>query len=158
MKEGQKLWEKEELILAINLYIKLPFGKMHSLNPEIIDLANILERSPSSVARKLGNFASFDPSLQARGIKGLSNVSKLDRSVWNEFYQNWDDLFIESEKEFARRKNLTIGKLYEFEIETALIGEEKLKSVKVRLNQFIFRKIVVANFDNRCCITWFGVV
>lgn len=34
MKEGQKLWTKEDLILAINLYIKLPFGKMHRGNAD----------------------------------------------------------------------------------------------------------------------------
>ena len=32
MKEGQKLWSRDELILAINLYCKLPFGKMHKGN------------------------------------------------------------------------------------------------------------------------------
>lgn len=26
---GRNLWTKEELILAFNLYLKLPFGKMH---------------------------------------------------------------------------------------------------------------------------------
>jgi putative restriction endonuclease len=29
MKEGQKLWTREESILAINLYCKIPFGQMH---------------------------------------------------------------------------------------------------------------------------------
>jgi putative restriction endonuclease len=32
------LWSKEELILAFNLYLKLPFGKMHSRTPEVIHL------------------------------------------------------------------------------------------------------------------------
>lgn len=153
MKEGQKLWTKEELILAINLYVKLPFGKMHSRNADIQELATMLGRSPSSVARKLGNFASFDPSLQARGIKGLANASKLDREIWNEFYQNWDTLFIESEKEVAKRKNTSIEKLYQYDLETPLVGEEEMRTVKVRLNQSIFRKIVLANYDSQCCIT-----
>lgn len=153
MKEGQKLWTKEELILAINLYVKLPFGKMHSRNADIQELAKILGRSPSSIARKLGNFAGFDPSLQARGIKGLANASKLDREIWDEFYQNWDSLFIESEREVAKRKNTTIEKLYQFDLETQLVGEEELRSIKVRLNQSIFRRIVLANYDNQCCIT-----
>ena len=73
MKEGQKHWTKDELILAINLYCKLPFGKMHGRNPEIIQLANFIGRTPSSIALKLGNFASFDPTLKERGIKGASN-------------------------------------------------------------------------------------
>ena len=75
MKEGQKLWTREELILAINLYCKLPFGKLHSRNPEIINLAKLIGRTANSVAYKLVNFASLDPSLKARGIKGAANAT-----------------------------------------------------------------------------------
>ena len=89
MKEGQKLWTKEELKLAINLYCKLPFGRLHKLNPEVIHVAKLIGRTPSSVAYKLVNFASLDPSLKARGIKGASNASKLDAEIWNEFFENW---------------------------------------------------------------------
>jgi hypothetical protein len=46
MKAGQKLWTKEELILAVNLYCKLPFGRLHHRNPEIIDLASLIGRTP----------------------------------------------------------------------------------------------------------------
>ena len=89
MKKGQKLWTRDELILAINLYCKLPFGRLHRSNPEVIHLAELIGRTPSSIAYKLVNFASLDPSLQARGIKGASNSSKLDKIIWDEFYNNW---------------------------------------------------------------------
>lgn len=69
MKAGQKLWTWDELILAMNLYCNLPFGKMHRLNPEVIELASVIGRTPSAVAYKLGNLASLDPSLKARGVK-----------------------------------------------------------------------------------------
>ncbi len=88
MKEGQRLRTRDELILTINLYCKLPFGKMHANNPEMKELASLIDRTPPSVALKLGNLASFDPTLQARGIKGASNASKLDKSIWDEFYNN----------------------------------------------------------------------
>lgn len=87
MKAGQTLWTRDELILAVNLYCKLPFGKMHKSNPEIIRFASLIGRTPSSIALKLGNFASFDPTLKARGIKGASNASKLDKIIWDEFYK-----------------------------------------------------------------------
>jgi len=32
-------WTKDELLLAINLYCKIPFGRIHSQNPKIIELA-----------------------------------------------------------------------------------------------------------------------
>jgi putative restriction endonuclease len=61
MKPGQKSWTREELILTINLYCKLPFGKLHSRNPDVIELAKLIDRTPGSVAFKLVNFASLDP-------------------------------------------------------------------------------------------------
>ena len=111
MKKGQKLWTREELILAVNLYCKLPFGRLHRLNPEVIHLANLIGRTASSVAYKLVNFASLDPSLQARGIKGASNASKLDAEIWNEFFNNWDILPFESEKMLAQFEHTTIEQL-----------------------------------------------
>ena len=86
MKAGQKLWTREELILAINLYCKLPFGKLDARNIEVKNLASLIGRTDNSVALKLVNFASLDPSLKARGIKGASNASKLDAIIWNEFF------------------------------------------------------------------------
>jgi hypothetical protein len=41
----------------------------------IIALAEKLERTPSSIAMKLSNFASQDPALKLRGIKGLPGAS-----------------------------------------------------------------------------------
>src|SRR5574337_228422 len=61
-------WTREELILAFNLYCKIPFGKIHYRNPEIIDLAMVIGRTPSAVSWKLANFARLDPSLKSRRI------------------------------------------------------------------------------------------
>lgn len=154
MKVGQTLWTREQLILAINLYCKMPFGKMHKLNPQIIELANLIGRTPDAVARKLGNFASFDPTLQARGIKGLGNAGKLDKQVWDEFYNNWDAAIIASEQLLAKQKNTSIEDLNEIDIpETIQEGVNRRRLVNTRLNQNIFRKIVLATYNFQCCIT-----
>ena len=154
MKEGQRLWTRDELILAINLYCKLPFGKMHAGNPLVQDLTNIIDRTPSSVALKLGNLASFDPTLQARGIKGASNASKLDKEIWNEFYNNWDRALLESEKLLANKKHTSIEQLNEINVEATLQeGITKARLVKVRVNQSLFRKMILAAYNNTCCIT-----
>lgn len=151
-------WTRDELILAINLYCKLPFGKMHKGNPDIIVLARLLGRTPSSIALKLVNFASLDPSLQARGIRGASNVSKLDREVWAEFYQNWDAALLESEQLLAVRRKSTV------EDDNAIVtndipaeGLEKERVVMARINQHLFRKMVLATYNNTCCITGIAV-
>ncbi|MEN9523818.1 MAG: hypothetical protein RL065_2195 [Bacteroidota bacterium] len=53
---AKNLWTREELILAFNLYLKLPFGKLHSRTPEIVELANITGRTANSIAIRLTNF------------------------------------------------------------------------------------------------------
>lgn len=63
-------WTREELIVALNLYLKLPFGKMHSRTSEVIHLANIIDKTPSLIAMRLVNFARIDPYHQDRGTGG----------------------------------------------------------------------------------------
>lgn len=154
MKEGQKLWTRDELILAINLYCKLPFGKMHKGTPEIIKFAETIGRTPSSIALKLGNFASFDPTLKERGIKGASNASKLDKQIWDEFYNNWDAALLASEELLAKTKHSTVEKINKIELsDLPKEGKEKERLVKTRVNQSIFRTVVLATYNNTCCIT-----
>ncbi len=154
MKEGQKLWTREELILAINLYCKLPFGKLHKGNPEVVQLAKLIGRTPNSVAFKLVNFASFDPSLKARGIKGAQNASKLDLEIWNEFYNNLDQFPFESEKLRAKYANTSVETLNEIDIKSLpKEGKERNRVVKVRVNQNFFRAMILATYNNKCCIT-----
>jgi putative restriction endonuclease len=154
MKEGQKLWTRDELVLAINLYCKLPFGKMHSRNTEIISFAKLVNRTPSSVALKLVNFSSLDPSLKERGIKGMGNASKLDKQVWDEFYNNWEEALIASEKLLAKSRHSSVEQLNSIDIsDLPKEGKEKERLVKTRVNQSIFRTIVLATYNNSCCIT-----
>lgn len=157
MKAGQKLWTREELILAINLYCKLPFGKIHSRNPDIIKLSELIGRTPNAVAYKLVNFASLDPTLQQRGIKGAANGSKLDKEIWDEFYNNWDTALIESEKLLAETKHTSIERLNHVKIEIDLEklpdGKVKERIILARVNQSLFRKIILATYNYTCCIT-----
>src|SRR6056297_3090636 len=148
MKKGQRLWTREELILAINLYCKLPFGRLHRLNPEVIHLSELINRTPSSVAYKLVNFASLDPSLKARGIKGASNASKLDKIIWEEFYKNWEDLPYESEKLLAKIENKPIENISKIDLKNLPIGKSREKMVKVRVNQLFFRSSILASYNN----------
>jgi putative restriction endonuclease len=154
MKEGQKLWTREELILAVNLYCKIPFGRLHRLNPEVINLAALIGRTSSSVAYKLVNFASLDPSLKARGIKGASNASNLDKEIWKEFFNHWDELPFESEKLLAKIEKTTVEKLNHIpETELPKEGKVREQMVKIRVNQSFFRSSILASYNNTCCIT-----
>jgi putative restriction endonuclease len=90
-------WTRAQTIVALNLYCKIPFNKVNSTHVDIIRIAKIIGRTPNSVKMKIGNFGSFDLDLKKRGIVGLSNASKLDKLVWDEFNDNWESLAYESE-------------------------------------------------------------
>src|SRR5687767_7854743 len=134
-------WTREELILAFNLYCKIPFGKIHNRNPEIIALARILGRTPSAVGWKLANFARLDPALQKRNIVGAAHGSKLDIEIWDEFNHDWNKLAFESEKLLAKRTGKPVEALIvDIELlDIPRIGKERISVVKVRVNQSFFR-------------------
>ena len=85
-------WTREHFLIALNLYCKLPFGKLSRGNPIIIEAAKKMGRTPSSLAMKLVNFASLDPVQRARGIRGLSGATKQDRAMWDEFHTHFPEL------------------------------------------------------------------
>ncbi|MCK9640679.1 MAG: HNH endonuclease [Prolixibacteraceae bacterium] len=151
----RRLWTREELILALNLYLKHPFGKLHHGTPEIIHLAQIIDRTPNSVAMRLSNFASVDPFHKERGIKGLTGGIRQVEPIWIEFINNKDELLFESEKILADLEKQTIETKFA-EILTGieyLKGETKIREVKTRVNQNVFRQIVLANYNRKCAIT-----
>jgi len=152
MKKGQKLWTEEELILTINLYFKTPFGKLHKGNPDVIQLAELIGRTPSAVAYKLVNFASLDPSLKERGIKGAKNASKLDKVIWNKFYQNIEEAAYNSEILRAKFENITLKEILPIEVQD-FTGREKEVLIKRRIKQSFFRDMILASYNNTCCIT-----
>lgn len=147
-----RLWTREELLLTINLYFKIPFGKIHSHNQDIISLAKQLHRSPNALAMKLVNFASLDPIQQKRGIKGLRKVSKTDIEVWQEYSCDWGRLAYESQllslkvlKQNAHQKQLD-DHLLNWDVKET----EKQGQIKVRLVQRFFRDVTLANYESKC--------
>ncbi len=54
-------WSREETILAFDLYCRTPFSKIGKTNKNIIELAELIGRTPSSVGLKMANLAHFDP-------------------------------------------------------------------------------------------------
>ncbi|MBI1826412.1 MAG: HNH endonuclease [Planctomycetes bacterium] len=160
-----KRWTHDELLVSLNLYHKLTFGQLHSRQPAIVALAARLGRGANSVAMKLCNFASLDPALKLRGIRGLQGSSALDKGVWNEFHANPNELVPVSEQ--ALRELFEVREGSELEI---LPGEgirvrrraptgatEVVTNIKVRRGQEYFREAVVNNFGGRCGITQLSV-
>ncbi|KIA97893.1 restriction endonuclease [Flavobacterium sp. KMS] len=150
-----RLWTREELILTFNLYLKIPFGKMHSRNKDIIDLASLIDRTPDSISFRLGNFASVDPFHINRGIGGLKNGMNQVKPIWDEFFNNQEELIFLSEQILAQKENTSIEKKFEdvlFDIKD-LKGQDVIRAVKTRVNQSAFRQMVLSNYNYKCAIT-----
>ncbi|MBI5659422.1 MAG: DNA (cytosine-5-)-methyltransferase [Nitrosomonadales bacterium] len=148
-------WTKEQLKLAFHLYCQLPFGKLHSRNPEIIKLSKLIGRTSGAVAMKLVNFASLDPAITSTGRTGLGNAGSLDREVWAEFHADWEALAVECE---MLRRNLDRAEPPEDEADELLVpedytGETRRVVTEQRIKQNFFRRAVLSSYQGRCCMS-----
>jgi len=152
---AQRHWSREELIVAFNLYCKIPFGRIHERNPQIIDLAKAIGRTAGAVSWKLANFARLDPALKQREIAGATHGAKSEVEIWDEFNQNWEKLSYESERLI---KQLT-GRVGERSDEEEIFPEGRTREavVRTRVNQGFFRAAILAAYDRRCCITGLAI-
>ena len=95
-------WTRDELILALDHYIKNP-GSSHDpgsaaiqdLAREISGIARLLGlsgsetlRNANGVAMKLLNFRAHDPEYTAKGKTGLSRGNKLEAELWAQFAED----------------------------------------------------------------------
>ncbi|MDO4477025.1 MAG: HNH endonuclease [Clostridia bacterium] len=146
-----KYWTRDEEIIVFNLYCKIPFQKSSKSHPDIIAIAKLIGRTPSSVNMKIGNFGSFDETLKKKGIVGLANASKLDKEIWDEFNGKWDELAYRSEKLIAQLQYKPIEDI--INVDSIPLGAERTATIKQRVNQSFFRNTVLSSYASTCCIT-----
>lgn len=145
---NRRLWTADEVRLAVALYVQTPFGRIHSRNPEIVDLSNTIERTPSSVALKLANLASLDETLPQ---VGMQNASILDREIWAEFFRA---LFAESKTLPNTTEGLSgfhEGTVEEYVYDGTSL--DRFGITKQRSRQDFFRTMVLSAYDFRCAVT-----
>jgi predicted HNH restriction endonuclease len=99
-------WIREELLLALELYLQNPKSPPSKTSPQVLALAEelndlrsclqatklFLPRTASAVYLKMMNFRSHDPAFTSAGRVGMSNGNKLEPEVWEEFYGRMDAL------------------------------------------------------------------
>lgn len=102
-------WERDELILALDLYFRV--GQGDDTDEEVVELSRVLTalplhlehldparfRNPNGVALKLANFAALDPDYPGVGMR---RGGRRDREVWDEFHEDRERL-----RELARAIN-----------------------------------------------------
>lgn len=151
-------WTRDELLAVFALYCRLPFGKLHRRNPEVIELAGKIHRTTSAVAMKLVNFASFDPVLRDRGIKGLKNAGSADRQLWEEFEADPERIAFECQRVAASVAAEPKGIDAQADFERSEIDRdlpeatEAERTVRVRLVQGFFRSAVLSSYGYKCTI------
>jgi len=160
-------WTREHLLIALNVYGKLPFSKLDQRTPLISEIAAKMGRSKGSLAMKLSNFASLDPLLQKRGIKGLSGASNRDRELWAEFYANLEKLAPESESLlhdlFTSDQSQEVDLLgrdavrLEDKAPRTMEQTETKATVNQRRGQQYFRQTLLNAYGVRCCVSGISV-
>ncbi|WP_259754019.1 HNH endonuclease [Pseudomonas sp. GCEP-101] len=92
-------WSRDELILALDLYLRHRKSLPSKHHAEVKDLSQFLGkmglafgvgssasfRNPNGVAMKLGNFRRWDPAFTKDGKTGLWKGNQDEGVVWNEF-------------------------------------------------------------------------
>jgi len=156
-------WTRQQLLVAFYLYCQMPFGKMHSRNPEIIKYAALIGRTPSALAMKLTNIASRDPSITSTGRKGLEGASTADKAMWAEMQADRERFTIEMQQAaqalgVAPEPAPNIDAPTESSDEAAdYTGSNKTIQATARVGQEFFRQAVLSAYKYQCCITGLSV-
>ena len=156
MPSERRAWSPDELLVVFRLYCRTPFGRLHQRNPEIIELARLIDRTPGAVAMKACNFASLDPQQQARKITALRNVSHADRELWETFAQDSETVAQNAEAAYAALTGKGRGE-HESEYVLPEGPTEKETTTKARRVQAFFRAAVLSSYENRCAMTGLAI-
>jgi len=154
-------WTRQQLLLAFKLYCLIPFGKLHSANPEIIKYGELIGRTPSALAMKLSNIASLDPAITSTGRKGLTGASSADKAMWEEMQSSWELFVTEIEK---AEISFGITEDINAEVDDYLpnetidyTGSNKTIQSTTRVGQSFFRRSVLSAYNFRCCISGLAI-
>lgn len=147
-----RTWTREELIATLALYFQLPFGRLNHGTHEVKQLATLLGRTDNSVALRLVNFAACDPYIINSGRTGMPGGESRCQPIWDEFCNNHELLFLEAERIKAKLLAQPIERVLHI-TETDLVGTTREAVVKQRVNQSVFRSMILANYNTTCAIT-----
>ncbi len=154
----RRLWTRQELLVAFSLYCRLPFGRLHHGNPEIVEMARAIGRSPSALAMKLTNIASLDPAITRSLRTGLRNASANDRAMWREMEADWRRFAVETRLALESLGIATTPIEPPMEEDYSFpVGEDRPVVTTARMGHDFFRAAVRSAYNERCCITGLSV-
>jgi len=149
---ARRLWTHDELVLALALYFQLPFGRLNHGTPEVKELGRILGRGENSAALRLVNFAACDPYILATGRHGMASGANVCMPVWQEYANDKERLFKEAAEIKARLLQESVEQSLGIK-ESELVGKTKEVIIRQRVNQNVFRTMILNNYNDQCAIT-----
>lgn len=153
---AKRLWTRDELILTLSVYFQLPFGRLNHTTPEVKELAKLIGRTDNSAALRLSNFAACDPYIIESGRKGMPGGLSVCMPIWEEFANDHEMLFQEAQRIKALLLNKTVEETLDIS-ESDLEGKERTAVIKQRVNQTVFRSMILSNYEERCAITGINI-
>ena len=162
MLEGQQIqtarrnWTRKELILALSVYFQLPFGRLNRSTPEVMELARIIGRTNNSAALRLVNFAACDPYIINFGRTGMPAGIPVCKPIWDEFAGDKERLFMEAQRIKAEMLQKPIEETLHI-TQTELEGRERETVIRQRVNQSVFRTMILQNYENKCAVTGINI-
>ena len=153
---AKRLWTRGELILALSVYFQLPFGRLNRTTPEVKELARILGRSENSAALRLVNFAACDPYIINSGRTGMTSGIGVCMPIWEEFSEDRERLFGEAQRIKAEMLHKSIEETLHLTA-SDLEGKERTAVIQQRVNQSVFRSMILYNYEERCAITGINI-
>lgn len=156
-----KKWTRDETILALAFYYEMPYGQISSSNKYLREMAELMQRSPSSLAMKMVNLAALDEKHLKRGVTSLPHGSKLDKEVWNEFKDDYQFLVLERERILEKYNYSKQETLSDHETLPSIPNESQYtpteRTILVRKGQDFFRKAVLSAYSKHCCMTGIAI-
>lgn len=145
-------WTRDELILTLSVYFQLPFGRLNHTTPEVKELARLIGRTENSAALRLVNFAACDPYIINSGRTGMIAGIGVCKPIWDEFFDDRERLFGEAQRIKANYLHQSIEETLDINAGD-LEGRERTAIIKQRVNQAVFRSMILNNYEMRCAIT-----
>lgn len=146
-----RIWTEEETLFLFKVFLTESPRGLGSGSPRILEIADMLSRTPGSIHRKLEDIRSNDPGYIASGRRA-TNAAQFVKDTWTALGDNHDVI--------VRMMNDAYLHFCEdsFEVGTILLDEINpgidvpYESTR-RSGQQMFRLLVAGNYDRRCCIT-----
>lgn len=100
-------WDTDELILALDVYVRVPRARNSKNDPALRSLSDTLRSLPlhpdrpdperfrnlNAVYLKLQNFKAVDPEYTARGLTGMSaGAGRRERAIWERYADQPEEL------------------------------------------------------------------